>query len=120
MDKEQFLLFVKTHRWQYAKSYPKSPHEYTVRDWDKNEELFQTAVRFILDNVKPEKFYSATYNYYRCDGWKYWTYDEPKTKIINRSYLLGDYYELHPELKPIEKPLVISKPSTGQRTLNFT
>jgi hypothetical protein len=85
---DEFMEFIKNRRWQYAKTMPKFPHEYTVREWlphDQNE--FEEAAIFIRKQGKSEKFFSKTHIYYYIDGWKYWTmgYPIPETTVINRA-----------------------------------
>jgi hypothetical protein len=88
MDADTFVEFVKSRKWTYAKTMPKFPHEYTVREWlpDKQQE-FEEAAQFIRDNGNPEPFFSKIHIYYYCDGWKYWTMGAPipETTVINRA-----------------------------------
>jgi hypothetical protein len=80
--------FIRTRRWQFAKTMSHIPHEYTVRDWRPeaiNE--FELVVEFIRKNGMPERFWSKTFIYYYLDGYKYWTMGSPvqETRLINRA-----------------------------------
>lgn len=70
----------------YAKSMPKMPHHYTLREtWDSN--TFDYVVQKIRDMGVPERFFGKTYIYYYANGYKYWTMGNPvcETKLINRA-----------------------------------
>jgi hypothetical protein len=73
MDDEGFRNYIKTHRWQFAKTMAHIPHEYTVAEWYPNERpLFDEAVAFIRDNGYKQRFFSRTYTYYDVDEHQYW------------------------------------------------
>ena len=69
----------------YAKTMPKWPHEYIVRD-RVDENLFVNLVKHIRSNGYVGKFYSKEITYYDEDGFTYWTMGAPieETTIINR------------------------------------
>jgi len=70
----------------YAKSMPKMPHHYTLREtWDSN--TFDYVVQKIRELGVPERFFKKTYIYYYANGYKYWTMGNPtdQTKLINRA-----------------------------------
>jgi len=83
-------------RWQFAKTMPQWPHEYTVREW--RPELVDTFVQFVeliyaqgvvkpwpADTDRPRYHHT----YLAIDGWDYWTMGEPvgDTPLINRARL---------------------------------
>jgi hypothetical protein len=78
-------LFIDNEKWTYAKTMPKWPHEYIVRERvDRN--LFEQLARHIRTNGFQGAFYEERYVYYEVDGMLYWTMGAPirKTTIINR------------------------------------
>ena len=83
-------------RWQFAKTMPQWPHEYTVRAWrpDLEQEFFEFVALIRRDGVvKPWPRDAATpryrHTYFELDGWEYWTMGEPipETTVINRALL---------------------------------
>ena len=77
--------FVNGEKWTYAKTMPKWPHEYIVRE-RVDEVLFEQLVIHIRKNGYEGKFYSKNITYYDKDGMTYWTMGAPldETIIINR------------------------------------
>lgn len=84
-------------RWQFAKTMPQWPHEYTVREW--RPDLEGTFVR-LADLIRREgvvKPWPADvvtpryhHSYLAIDGWEYWTTmgaPIPETTVINRARL---------------------------------
>jgi len=87
MTKEEFEAFIKAHEWRVAKSMPKIPHAYVVREKCRDDEEFCDAVMFIRQWGQPRKFFSKTYIYLDLGAYTYWTMGNPLniTKIINRA-----------------------------------
>lgn len=87
MEISDFERFVEKHKWQFAKSMPQTPHEYTVREWAIDDDVFDNAVAFIRENGVDEDFYGKRYSYVHIGDWKYWTMGNPiiDTRIINRA-----------------------------------
>ena len=85
---ETFRAYVAAVRWQFAKTMPHDPHEYTVRKWGDPEE-FEAAVVFIREQGYDDLYKRRWYRAYDLDGWKYWTMGAPvgQTTIINRKDL---------------------------------
>ncbi len=81
----ELLAFVNKQKWVFAKTMPKWPHEYIVRE-RVDEELFERLVRHIRMHGYEGKFYRKTLTYYDEDGMMYWTMGAPleETTIINR------------------------------------
>jgi hypothetical protein len=88
--------YIADVRWQYAKTMPEWPHEYTVRDWrpDREHEFFEFVMLtrqhgevkpWPRDAQKPR--YRLTY--LSLDGWESWTMGAPipETTVINRARL---------------------------------
>ena len=91
MDKDKMAQFVDKSYWRFAKTMPKNPHEYTVREWcfdrgDSDRE-FEEVVWFIREAGRNERFWRTTYQYYYLGDFKYWTMGAPveDTTIINRA-----------------------------------
>ena len=82
--------YIKTVRWQYAKTYVTAPHEYTVLDWEPEtkQQMIEFA-DFILANGYKEQFYSKTFTVLRIDEYKYWSMNflTENTNLINRTFI---------------------------------
>jgi hypothetical protein len=86
--------YISKVRWQFAKTMPRWPHEYTVREWEPDRtNAFErmAALTRTLGVVKPwpcdspqPRYYHA---YWELDGWEYWIMDGPvtETQVINRA-----------------------------------
>jgi hypothetical protein len=91
---DQARRYVAGARWQFAKTMPQWPHEYTVRHWQPELEadFFAFAV-LIRSNgiVKPWPPAPMTpryrHTYLELNEWEYWTMGEPipDTTVINRA-----------------------------------
>ena len=82
--------YIGIARWKYAKTMPKHPHEYTVKEWDlKKADMFNKFVVFIREEGYDEYFYRRKMRYYNIGEYKYWTMGAPveKTILINRAKL---------------------------------
>jgi len=77
--------FVNRENWTYAKTMPKWPHEYIVRE-RVDENLFIKLVQHIRANGYQGHFYRKEITYYEEDGLVFWTMGAPlsETIIINR------------------------------------
>lgn len=86
--------YIAAVRWQFAKTMPQWPHEYTVRTW--RPELvseFEAFVRLIREQgvVKPWPRDAVPpryrHTYLLLGSWEYWTMGEPlaETTVINRA-----------------------------------
>lgn len=82
---EKVLKAIENLDFVFAKSMPKIPHCYTVKD-DKNKNDYETLFYYILNNGYVEKFYGKEYKYCDIGEYKYWIMsDDVKiSKIINR------------------------------------
>jgi len=86
--------YIAEVRWQFAKTMPQWPHEYTVRTWHPElGDTFQAFVRLIRETgeVKPWPRESPNPRYHltylTIGEWEYWTMGEPveETTLINRA-----------------------------------
>lgn len=77
--------FVDAQRWTFAKTMPKWPHEYIVRD-RVDKELFERLVVHIQKHGTKGRFYEKVLTYYEEAGLVYWTMGAPlsETTIVNR------------------------------------
>ena len=77
--------FVDTATWTYAKTMPKWPHEYIVKE-RVDAELFVQMVRHIREHGYEGRFYQRPITYFDEAGVTYWTMGAPveETIIINR------------------------------------
>jgi hypothetical protein len=94
--------FVSNVEWTFAKTMPKWPHEYIVRD-RVDEGLFVELVRHIRSQGYEGKFYSKSITYYDEEGMVYWTMGAPleETVIVNRCKKENTYeYRLENGLLP--------------------
>ena len=57
-NEDWFRKFISFRRWIYAKTMPKFPHEYTIREWQSDHEReFEQAVIIIRELGKEEYFF---------------------------------------------------------------
>jgi hypothetical protein len=91
--------YIAEVRWQFAKTMPQWPHEYTVRQWrpDLDHEFFEFVELIRRDGVvKPWPRDASTPRYHltylEVDGWEYWSMGAPvtETTVINRALLTKD------------------------------
>jgi len=77
--------FIESVHWTYAKTIPKWPHYYIVRNMV-DKDLFVRLVNHIRNYGYEGRFYSKPITYYDHDGMTYWTMGAPieETTIINR------------------------------------
>jgi hypothetical protein len=94
LDVDAATLYIAEVRWQFAKTMPQWPHEYTVREW--RPDLASTFVAFAelirRDGIVKPWPADATvpryhHTYLEIDGWDYWTMDGPitATTVVNRA-----------------------------------
>lgn len=88
--------YIAAVRWQFAKTMPQWPHEYTVRGWSADcDQRFAAFAELIRRDgeVKPWPPGAARpryhHTYLAIDGWQYWTMGAPieETTVINRARL---------------------------------
>ena len=98
---DEARTYIESARWQFAKTMPQWPHEYTVREWRPDlTDTFEMFAIFIRAEgvVKPWPADSPTpryhHRYLAIDGWDYWIMDGTieDTEVINRA-LLDDVWQ---------------------------
>ena len=77
MNKNKVRKYINKVKWKEAKTYKKTfPHEYTIREWDKElEEEFEKVVMYIREAGREESFFGQRYIY--LYGYKYWSMSDP-------------------------------------------
>ncbi len=90
MTPDTFGKFVAVHEWRYAKTMPKNPHFYIVKN-AQSPDQFHEAVNFIRENGYVKYFFKRRFVYYDYDGYSYWTMGDPieETIILNRAIIEG-------------------------------
>jgi hypothetical protein len=90
MNKKEINEYITSVKWQFAKTMPDNPHEYTMTEWNPDKkELFDEFVLFIRKNGYEGYYFQKKFMYYDFDGYKYWTMGNPleETTLINRAKL---------------------------------
>ena len=91
---EDARAYIADVRWQFARTMPQWPHEYTVREWrpDREQDFLEFVALIRRDGtVKPwpRDAPSPRYRlaYLTVDRWEYWTMGAPvaETTVINRA-----------------------------------
>ena len=92
---DDFVTFIRSVPWRFAKTMPQMPHEYTLRKQARErglESKFESAVRLIREAGYRQRYGSKVYTYYDVEdgegtAWQYWTMGEPyeRTILINRA-----------------------------------
>lgn len=82
---DHIRAFVDRERWTFAKTMPKWPHEYLVRN-RVDETLFEATVVHIRTYGYEGRFYRRPITYFDDGDCVYWTMGAPipDTTIINR------------------------------------
>ena len=80
MDLDGARAFIAKARWQYAKTMPKFPHQYTMKEWGSGQswgEEFQTFLHYLWHYGEHRKEYFWKRTYLDIDGYYYWTMGDP-------------------------------------------
>jgi len=82
---ENFERWARGRHWQFARTQPQNPHEYTHRAWG-HEETFLRVVLHLREYGRQEVYGGDLYTYYVATGFKHWTLgaDLMSTILINR------------------------------------
>jgi hypothetical protein len=82
---EDFERWVRGRHWQFARTMPQNPHEYTHRAWG-HEETFLRIVLHLREHGRQEVYGGDLYTYYVANGFKHWTMGASlmSTILINR------------------------------------
>ena len=90
MDTYRAKKYIASCRWQFAKTMPENPHEYTLKEWNEipsSKVAFEKFVTWIREEGYERPFYGQMYLSMDIDGWTYWTMGESlnETILINRA-----------------------------------
>lgn len=90
MTPQEIGDFIDAHEWTFAKSMPKMPHFYVVRDKCRSELEFVRFVLHIRMHGEDRRFWKKNYRYLDVRNYSYWTMGNPinNTTIINRCKIL--------------------------------
>jgi hypothetical protein len=88
--------FVSSVSWRFAKTMPRWPHWYVMKDWNPGRDAeFNELVRRIFEAGSDEPWgeppYRRVVRYYRLGDFKYWSMDPTieETDLVNRARLDG-------------------------------
>jgi hypothetical protein len=86
--------YISSVRWQFAKTMPQWPHEYTVRSWVPDLDATFCEFAQLIWRIGTVKAWPADartpryhHSYLEIDGWDYWTMSTDPTEItlVNRA-----------------------------------
>ena len=102
---ENFERWVRGRHWQFARTRPQNPHEYTHRSWG-HEDTFLRIVLHLREHGRQEVYGGDLYTYYVADGYKHWTMgaDLMSTILINRKPVGQDDGDGKAEERPGPQP----------------
>ena len=88
-DRAFLRRFIASRKWQFARTMPENPHEYTVRKWKPSafeQARFDRFVKLLVTEGWRGKFGKRWWPYIDVDGYSYWTFGSPleNTTLINR------------------------------------
>ena len=92
MNQQEVREFIDSHKWTYAKTMPKHPHFYVVRNKCRGDDEFVGFVEHIRLYGYDKFFFKTLLRYLDFDGHTYWTmgYVVGATSIINRAVIEGN------------------------------
>ena len=87
MTPEQINYFILSNHWKVAKTMPRNPHEYCLKERCKDPKSFEDFVIHIRAHGYKQNFFQKTYIYYDVGEYQYWTMGAPlqDTILINRA-----------------------------------
>jgi hypothetical protein len=102
---EEFERWARRRHWQFARTMPQNPHEYTHRAWG-HEETFLRVVLHLREHGRQEVYGGDLYTYYVANGFKHWTMgaDLMSTILINRKPVGQDEGNEETEERPGRVP----------------
>lgn len=91
MNREGVASALEEHRWIYAKTMPKNPHEYTRRKEWHDDALFARVVEYIREHGHESWYRKRRYIQLDAGAHFYWTMGAPTgmTILINRKRIGG-------------------------------
>lgn len=86
MTNQEIEQFISENEWVFAKSMPKTPHEYVIESKAVNLERYFKFIDHILTNGTDKRFFRMTYRYFTVGKYQYWAmFIRNNERIINRS-----------------------------------
>ena len=82
-----FAARMRNNTFRFAKTMPRCPHHYTLRNTWSNDKDFVDCVQLIRESGYDEAFGGTRFVYLNANGYKYWTMGAPldETTLINRA-----------------------------------
>ena len=82
-----FAAQMRNTTFRFAKTMPRCPHHYTLRNTWLNDKDFVDCVQLIRESGYDEAFGGKRFVYLNANGYKYWTMGAPldETTLINRA-----------------------------------
>lgn len=79
--------YIAANQWKFARTMPKHPHEYNLKEVSTDPEFFERFVMHIRRYGEPNFFFKKRLIYFTIDGYKYWSMGAPlhETILINRA-----------------------------------
>jgi hypothetical protein len=101
----EFERWARGRHWQFARTMPQNPHEYTHRAWG-HEATFLRIVMHLREHGRQELYGGDLYTYYVADGYKHWTMgaDLMSTILINRKPAGQDNGDEERDAQPVPQP----------------
>jgi hypothetical protein len=86
LDLPRITRSLESHDWRFAKTMPRWPHWYTLRERWEDDAEFVWCVEQIREHGFTEVWGGREFRAFALNGWKYWTMGSPieQTKLINR------------------------------------
>ena len=88
MPPKSILEFIEKHEWTFAKSMPKTPHWYVIKEKCDAQEFLEFS-KYIRQFGESRRFWRTSYIYLDIDRYTYWTMNDSidVTRIINRALI---------------------------------
>jgi hypothetical protein len=101
----EFERWARRRYWQFARTMPRNPHEYTHRAWGHGE-TFLRIVLHLREHGRQEVYGGDLYTYYVANGFKMWTMgaDLMSTNLINRKPIGQDEGDEEARLGEVHQP----------------
>lgn len=87
MTEQEIMDFIEENEWIFAKSMPKNPHEYCLKEKCGDPAAFEKFVMHIRENGYEQRFFRMKFIYFDVGRYQYWTMGAPldQTILINRA-----------------------------------
>ena len=87
MNTDEAIEVLESMEWHFAKSMPKTPHEYSRKKEFSDDDKYLEIVSYIQQNGVKERFFRTYFVYLYGITHKYWVMDKnpEDAEIINRA-----------------------------------